>query len=134
AHLETGARVRVVVFDKTGTLTSGRVRVARVVGLGDRTEREVLRAAAAVERGSERPLAAAIVAHARAQDLALPAVEAFAAMTGVGARAHVEGVDLSVTKPRREALGPAALAELDGLEADAHTVVVVCGPEPWGMV
>lgn len=59
AHLETSARVRVVVFDRTGTLTSGRFRVARVVAF-------VLRAAAAVEQGSERRLAAAIVAHARA--------------------------------------------------------------------
>jgi Cd2+/Zn2+-exporting ATPase len=134
AHLETAARVRVVVFDKTGTLTTGRFRVARVVPFGDRTEREVLRAAAAVEQGSEHPLAAAITAHARELGLVLPAVEEFEAMAGVGARARVDGVQLRVAKPARETLGPAALAALDALEADAHTVVVLSGSEPWGMI
>lgn len=55
-------------------------------------------------------------------------------MTGVGARARVDGADLSVTKPRREALGPVALAAVDRIEADAHAVVVVSGRNPWGMV
>jgi Cd2+/Zn2+-exporting ATPase len=134
AHLEAAAGVRAVVFDKTGTLTTGRFRVARVVPLGGRGEVEVLRAAAAVEQGSEHPLAQAIVAAARERGLALPAPERFEALTGVGARAWVDGKMVLVAKPRRDALPAAAIAELDGLEADAHTVVVLSNAAPWGLI
>jgi Cd2+/Zn2+-exporting ATPase len=134
AHLEAAAAVRAVVFDKTGTLTSGRFRVARVIPFGGRSEAELLRAAAAVEQGSEHPLAQAIVAAARERGLALPPPEAFEALTGVGARASVDGRVVLVSKPRRDVLPLDDVVTLDALEADAHTVVVVSADAPWGLI
>ena len=83
--LEALSHVDTVVFDKTGTLTEGRPRLTDLelaVGQGD----DALRLAAAVEAGSEHPLATAIVAAAREQALGLPAMEDFQAKIG---RAHV---------------------------------------------
>jgi Zn2+/Cd2+-exporting ATPase len=134
AHLEAAAGIRAVVFDKTGTLTYGRFRVARVVPFGGRSEVELLRAAAAVEHGSEHHLAKAIVARAVELGLDLLPATDFEALTGVGARATVEGRVVTVAKPARDALPPEAVAALDALEADAHTVVVVSAPEPSGMI
>ncbi len=62
--LELLARIDTLVIDKTGTLTEGRPRVTAIDVVGAWTEAELLRLAAAVERGSEHPLAAAIVAAA----------------------------------------------------------------------
>jgi Cd2+/Zn2+-exporting ATPase len=124
-HLETGALIRAIVFDKTGTITTGQFRVARVVPLDGRCEHEVVRAAAAVEQGSEHPLAMAIVECARAEGMSLSPPDRFEALTGLGARAMVDGIEVRVTRPRRDDLPPEALAELDALEADAHTVVQV---------
>jgi Cu+-exporting ATPase len=90
--LELFARADVLAFDKTGTLTEGRPRVAEVVALrpGD-TEAQILAWAAAVERGSEHPLADAILAEAAARELAIPAASDFAATPGLGVAATVDG-------------------------------------------
>jgi Cd2+/Zn2+-exporting ATPase len=110
--LEDLARVRSVALDKTGTLTLGLPRLRRVVGGGDAE----LALVAAVESGSEHPLAAALRRAARDQDLAVPAAEAFQALPGRGATARVDGRELWAGGPRlmQERLGslPAALADL----------------------
>jgi P-type Cu+ transporter len=87
--LEIAHRVDTVVFDKTGTLTLGRPAVAAVVPAAGRVAREVLALAAAVERGSEHPLAAAIVAHAADRESSTAAVDRFEAIVGGGARGIV---------------------------------------------
>ena len=63
--LETLEKVDTLVVDKTGTLTEGKPRLAAIVPVAGQTETEVVRLAAGLERGSEHPLAAAIVAAAR---------------------------------------------------------------------
>jgi Cu+-exporting ATPase len=83
--------VQVVAFDKTGTLTQGRPELTDLV-LADGAERsQVLRLVAAVEAGSEHPIAQAILRAARAEELEVPEVSDFTSITGYGVRAMVEG-------------------------------------------
>ncbi|QYX58033.1 heavy metal translocating P-type ATPase [Roseovarius sp. SCSIO 43702] len=126
--LERMARVDTVIVDKTGTLTEGKPTLTDVVALqGD--EAEVLGLAAALERGSEHPLAEAIVAGARDRGLSLGSAADFEAVTGKGVRGTVDG--------RRVALGnPAMMRDLgletgdaearaDTLRADGKTAMFV---------
>ena len=89
--LENAHRVTAVILDKTGTLTRGKPAVAEVVPAGDLAEDDLLRLAAAVEAGSEHPLASAILLAARERGLAFPGGDAFAATAGGGAEAAVDG-------------------------------------------
>jgi Cu2+-exporting ATPase len=89
AALEDATKLTVIVFDKTGTLTMGEPKVVDVVTASDSTVDEVLRLAAAVEHGSDHPLALAIVE--RAKGLAIPALVNFLNLEGMGARADIEG-------------------------------------------
>ncbi len=91
AALETAGRLGLVVLDKTGTLTEGRPELAGVIA-GARSENEVVALAAAVEAGSEHPLARALLAVAQARGLSLPASHGFLALPGQGVLAEVEGV------------------------------------------
>lgn len=89
AALEEATKLNVIVFDKTGTLTMGQPKVVEVVSAAEVTAEEVLGVAAAVERGSEHPLAIAILEHAKG--LALPSVSGFRNIEGQGAQADVAG-------------------------------------------
>jgi Cd2+/Zn2+-exporting ATPase len=100
AALEEAGRARVVALDKTGTLTLGRPAVTRLIPYGDRSERELVTLAGAVEHGSEHPLARAVVARALYDAIDLPAASAFAALPGRGARATVAGTDILVGSER----------------------------------
>ena len=94
--LETAHKVDAVVLDKTGTITEGRPQVVAVEPLNGCRADEVLSLAAAVERGSEHPLAAAIVAAAVDRGLAVPKATGVVASPGKGAQAAVEGDDVVV--------------------------------------
>lgn len=89
AALEDATKLDVIVFDKTGTLTMGQPKVVDVVPAPAVSSDEVLRVAAAVEQGSDHPLALAIVE--RARGIPLPALEGFLNIEGKGARADIEG-------------------------------------------
>jgi len=89
--LEIMEKVNTVVVDKTGTLTEGKPSLTTVLKTHDMNEDEVLLLAASLERASEHPLAAAIVAGAEQRKLTLQAVEDFTAITGKGVQAVVEG-------------------------------------------
>src|SRR5205807_2962325 len=73
--LETLEKVDTLIVDKTGTLTEGKPRLVTIVPEAGSSETEILRLAAGIERASEHPLAAAIVARARELKLDLPPVE-----------------------------------------------------------
>jgi P-type Cu2+ transporter len=92
--LERARTLETVIFDKTGTLTKGEPVLV------DASDDEVLRLAAAVEADSEHPLARAIVEGARARGLDVVAASRFEALAGRGARATVEGHEVSVGGPR----------------------------------
>ncbi|ONH84218.1 copper-translocating P-type ATPase [Roseomonas mucosa] len=101
--LEHMEKVDTLVVDKTGTLTEGRPRVVAVVPAPGLTEAEVLPLAASLERSSEHPLAAAVVAAARERGLAFGEPADFASVTGKGVTGTVGG--------RRVALGNARLMQ-----------------------
>ena len=104
--LELLEKIDTLVVDKTGTLTLGRPALAGVVAAGGIGEDELLRLVASLERGSEHPLAAAIVGGAEARGLALAEAGEFQSQTGKGVLGTVEG--------RRVAAGNRALlAALD---------------------
>ena len=89
--LELLARVDTLVVDKTGTLTEGKPRVASVRVEPGWDDVDVLRLAAAVERGSQHPLASAIVAEATARAIEIPSVTGFASTAGRGVSGRVDG-------------------------------------------
>ncbi|MBT0960469.1 heavy metal translocating P-type ATPase [Denitromonas iodatirespirans] len=109
--LERFARVDTLIVDKTGTLTVGKPKLVAVVPSDDRDEDEVLRLAASLERGSEHPLAEAIVAGAGARDISLAKADDFEAITGKGVTGTVDG--------KAVALGNAKLLEDMGVSPDA---------------
>ena len=94
--LEKARSVQAVVLDKTGTLTTGRMSVLEVAPAEGVDEAELLAVAAAVEAGSEHPIARAVVE--RAGDA--PAAERFEALPGIGARALLDGVPVAVGSRR----------------------------------
>jgi Cu+-exporting ATPase len=85
-----------LVVDKTGTLTEGRPALSVVEPAGNHERREVLRLAGSLERGSEHPLASAIVRGAEAEGIALVEPEAFESLTGRGIRGRIDGRDVVV--------------------------------------
>ena len=87
--IEMLGKVDTLIVDKTGTLTEGKPRLVAVVIAGGASEKDVLRLAAAVERGSEHPLAAAIVAGAAARGVAVDAASGFHSHTGKGVTGRV---------------------------------------------
>jgi Cu+-exporting ATPase len=89
--LEHMERVDTLVVDKTGTLTEGKPSVISIVAHDGWYERDLLRLAAGVERASEHPLAAAIVAAAEARKIMIPRVDGFDSPSGKGAIGTVDG-------------------------------------------
>jgi len=89
--LELMEKVDTLVVDKTGTLTLGKPRLVGVTATGAVGENELLRLVASLERGSEHPLAAAIVEGAEQRGIALGPVEHFASQTGKGVTGSVDG-------------------------------------------
>jgi Cu+-exporting ATPase len=105
--LEATRDVTLIALDKTGTLTSGRLGLTRITPLQDVDEAEALRLAAAVEMGSEHPIAEAIVAAARELGLEIPAARDFSAQPGHGARASLDGRVLEVRRAAPDVDGEA---------------------------
>jgi Cu+-exporting ATPase len=156
--LERARDVDTVVFDKTGTLTEGEMELTdvvvveggaaqrgdggdgptaadggRVAALDRPTEVDVLRLAAAAERGSEHPIARAVVAGARDRDVDPGEPEGFENVPGHGVRATVEGDEVLVGNRkllRDEGIDPAPAAEtMERLEREGKTAMLVaCVP------
>ena len=108
ASLERLEKVDTVVLDKTGTLTEGRPQVTSIQAFAGFDEPEVLRLAAGLERGSEHPLAQAVLDKAAALALKVPALADFDAVNGKGVSGLIEG--------RRVALGNRLLMETLGID------------------
>jgi Cu+-exporting ATPase len=109
--LEHFEAIDTLVVDKTGTLTEGRPAVTAILTHGGLGESEALRLAASVERGSEHPLADAIVRAAREGGITLAEPQAFDSPVGRGVKAVVEG--------RRVALGSARFLAEEGVDVTA---------------
>jgi Cu2+-exporting ATPase len=110
ATLEGIGELDAIALDKTGTLTVGEPALTDVVADGEWGEDELLRFVATAERGSEHPLASAIVAGARDRGVELSEASHFEALSGLGLRATVDGSSLLV--------GNARLLEQHGVSVD----------------
>ena len=128
--LERMEKVDLIMADKTGTLTEGRPAVTHVYAAKGRDENEILRLSAAVEKGSEHPIASAIVRTASDRHLDVPDVSGFRAEAGEGVKGTVDGEAVVVGKPQflkanntrgMENLKPKA----EDMEAQGQTVVYV---------
>jgi Cu+-exporting ATPase len=129
--LERFAKVDTLVFDKTGTLTEGHPKLIAVetakeaAGSGD----DLLRLAASLERGSEHPLAAAIVSGAKEKNLALVEAADFTSVTGKGVTGKVDGREIALGNEALMAdlgLEPSALSgRADALRGEGVTVMFV---------
>jgi Cu+-exporting ATPase len=113
ASLERARGLDTVVFDKTGTLTEGRPAVVAVAGDAD-----TLRLAAALQQGSEHPLAHGVLRAAEQQGLALPPVEGFRAAPGRGVSGRVEGRALALGNRRMMAEAGADPTPFAGFAAE----------------
>jgi Cu+-exporting ATPase len=111
--LERFEKVDTLIVDKTGTLTMGKPRLVDVLPQPGHDEAEVLRLAASLERGSEHPLAEAIVRGAEERDVKMDEARDFEAVTGKGVKGVVDG--------KAVALGNLAMIRELGLEADELT-------------
>jgi len=125
--LERLESVNTLVVDKTGTLTEGKPKLASVLVMGGHTEDDVLRWAAALEQGSEHPLAAAILAAAKERSLTLPPADGFRATPGKGIEGRINGarVALGNIAMMAEASVPfeQSAADADRLRRDGQTVM-----------
>jgi Cu+-exporting ATPase len=127
--LQRAGTVRTVVLDKTGTITRGRPTVTDIVLDGHRwSEDQVLGLAAAAEKGSEHPLAEAIVAAATERGLALEPISAFQSVAGQGINANIAGHEVLVGNLRMmETLGVPVNgwgSTVARLQAEAKTAMV----------
>lgn len=125
--LETIPNVDTLVFDKTGTLTIGKPAVTDFIVNDDMPKDEVLALIAAVESGSEHPLADAIVKYADEKKIARPAIQDFYSESGLGVRALVNGKQVLVGNGRYLTENEIDIASLEIhteiLEAEAKTTV-----------
>jgi Cu+-exporting ATPase len=137
--LERMEKIDTLVIDKTGTLTEGKPKVATVVALLGFDEAQVLRFAASAERGSEHPLAAAIVAAAAEQKIEPAPVRGFDAPAGKGVVGMVEGKRLALGSAKFLAelnIETAALAgEAERLRGDGATAIFLAvNGKPAGLI
>ena len=121
--LESTRRVDTVVLDKTGTLTTGEPVLGDIVTTGSLVEEAALKAAAAVEAGSEHPVARAIVDAARERGVELVPTTGFTNLPGQGARATIKDTEVTVGKPDLFAEVPPELRA--ALDAGTGTTVLV---------
>ena len=147
--LETLQKADTLVLDKTGTLTQGKPELMSVVAVGGETEDRVVRLVASLERGSEHPLAAAIVEAAEANRLSLIPADGFRSLTGRGVVGRVGGhevaagneslfeqleIDIAELKPKAEAMRAeqgqtVVFAAVDGRAAGALGIADPVKPE-----
>ncbi|HYQ94359.1 MAG TPA: heavy metal translocating P-type ATPase [Burkholderiales bacterium] len=125
--LERMEKIDTLVVDKTGTLTEGKPRLTKVVAAEGTTEEHVLQIAASLERGSEHPLAAALLQGARDRGIALLSVEGFNAVTGKGVEGKIDGRTVALGNARfADSLVQVPLAfreSADALRGNGETVV-----------
>lgn len=138
-HLENAGKVHAIAFDKTGTLTKGSPVVTDIQPLNGVSQEELLRFAAAVERGSEHPLAAAVVAAAEERNLEIPRASEFEAIVGRGIRARVNGNMLYVGSERlcheRGICTPQSEALQRKFELEGKTALIVgSDAQPMGVI
>jgi Cu+-exporting ATPase len=127
-YLERAEKLSAVVFDKTGTLTKGEPEVTGIVTF-DGTEEDIILSAAVAEKGSEHPLAEAIIKRANMMGLTVPDAESFEAIPGHGVKVLFNGKELLIGNRKLMKDNGISMedkeAEISGLEEKGNTVMIV---------
>ncbi|MEW5755195.1 MAG: heavy metal translocating P-type ATPase [Pseudomonadota bacterium] len=127
--LQRASQLTTIVLDKTGTVTAGHPALTGLYPAEGVSEEELLTCAASIERGSEHPLAQAIVQAAQARGLALRASSGFESIAGHGVRAQIEDQDIVLGNQRLMAQQGVALdafaAQAARLAEEAKTAIFV---------
>jgi len=128
-YLERSQKITTIVFDKTGTLTKGEPEVTDVVSLGHIPEKELIMLGAAVESGSEHPIAQAIVKKCKSENISLPTITNFESLNGLGVQAVVNGK--SIYNGNRKMMSKYGIAledveqKMSALESQGKTAIIV---------
>jgi len=127
-YLERAEKLNAVVFDKTGTLTKGEPEVTEIVTF-DGTEKDVIFSASIAEKGSEHPLAEAIIKRANMMGLSIPNAESFEAIPGHGVKISFNGKEILIGNRRLMEERSISLKDketiISGLEEKGNTVMIV---------
>jgi len=127
--IELMRKIDTLVVDKTGTLTEGKPKLVSITTTSGIGENDLLRFAASIERGSEHPLAEAIVEGAEQRGVELALAEDFESVTGQGVKGRVDGRDIALgNRALMDSLGvdPGQLAaRAEELRGDGQTVMFV---------
>jgi len=137
--IELLRKVDTLVIDKTGTLTEGKPKLVALEAVNGFDQNNLLRLAASLERGSEHPLAAAIVGGAEERGIETAAVEGFQSITGKGVTGRIDGLDVALGNRKLLVdLGidaSALLTQAEALETKGQTVMFVAvGGKPVGLL
>ncbi|MCF6285164.1 MAG: cadmium-translocating P-type ATPase [Candidatus Hydrogenedentes bacterium] len=129
AYLEAPARLKVIALDKTGTLTQGKPEVQRIEALNGHDTTELLQRAAALEQGSEHPLARAVLARAKAEGVEVAAATDFRALKGKGAEGRIDGRDFWIGSHNLMHEKGAEISEIHdmamSMEDAGHSVIAI---------
>jgi len=127
--LEVTETIDTIVVDKTGTLTEGKPKVMDVIAASAFDEDQVLQLAAGLERGSEHPLAAAIVEGAKARNLRLTDASGFESITGKGVSGRIDNHQVAIGNAgllEQWSIDPGALGkQADALRSQGKTVMFI---------
>ncbi|MFZ3208953.1 MAG: heavy metal translocating P-type ATPase [Geobacteraceae bacterium] len=137
--IELLRKVDTLVVDKTGTLTEGKPKLVGVETVDGFDQQKLLRLAASLERGSEHPLAAAIVGGAEERGIATVSAEGFQSITGKGVTGRIDGIDVALGNRKLFAdMGidaSALLGQAEAMESKGQTVMFVAvGGKPVGLL
>lgn len=127
--LETAHKINTIIFDKTGTLTKGKPEVTDVVTLDDKTQEEIIKFAASVEKGSEHSLAQAITDYAQKQNVETVSISKFQAIAGHGVEGFFENNKILLGNRKLMEKEKVALDsvknQLERLENEGKTVMIL---------
>jgi P-type Cu+ transporter len=138
--LELLEKVDTLVLDKTGTLTVGKPKVVSIRSVGILSEMELLRIAAALEKGSEHPLASAVLANAGEKGiLDIPAPENFRSITGKGIEGVIDGKIAAIGNQKlfeeMQVSMNRLVEDAKGLQADGQTILFIAfDKKPAGII
>jgi len=128
-YLERSQKITTIVFDKTGTLTKGEPEVTNIVSLGNISEQQLVTLAAAVESGSEHPIAQAIVKKCKTENISLPTIAHFESLNGLGVQAVVNGKKIYNGNRKMMAKYGISLEDIEQkmseLESQGKTAIIV---------
>jgi Cu+-exporting ATPase len=127
--LEVLEKVNTLVVDKTGTLTLGKPKLTELISAEGVKDRELLQIAGSLEKASEHPLAAAVLAAAEEQHIELVTIEGFQSVTGKGVRGALNGKEIAVGNMALmtdlHAFPESLLTKAEALQKDGRTVMYI---------